>query len=65
MKDSNQTHERRPTRSLDCLGRTCMKWGANGELTSLDLNLVMARLAEVDQELSGTTDDTGTLQLSG
>jgi hypothetical protein len=42
-----------------------MKWGANGELTSLDLNLVMARLAEVDQELSGTTDDTGTLQLSG
>lgn len=35
-----------------CLGRTCLKWSANGELTALDLNLVLERLAEVDHELT-------------
>lgn len=35
----------------DCLGRTCLKWGADGELTALDLNLVMERLAQVDQQV--------------
>ncbi|MFM2172252.1 MAG: hypothetical protein RLZZ54_179 [Cyanobacteriota bacterium] len=35
-----------------CLGRTCLKWRADGELTELDLSLVLARLALVDQQLS-------------
>lgn len=35
----------------DCLGRTCLKWGPDGELTALDLSLVMERLAQVDQEV--------------
>jgi hypothetical protein len=25
----------------DCLGRTCMKWGSDGELAALDLCLVL------------------------
>jgi hypothetical protein len=32
----------------NCLGRTCMKWGADGELTANDLALVLERLAQVD-----------------
>lgn len=35
----------------NCLGRTCLKWGADGELTAIDFNLVMQRLAQVDPEL--------------
>ena len=42
----------------DCLGRTCMKWSADGELTSLDLLLVLERLARVDQELTGLCLDS-------
>ena len=34
---------------LTCLGRTCLKWQANGELTDLDLQLVLERLAQADQ----------------
>jgi hypothetical protein len=37
----------------DCLGRTCLKWSADGELTSVDLLLVLDRLAQVDQEVTG------------
>ena len=44
---------------MDCLGRTCLKWSADGELTTLDLSLVMARLAQVDQELSINNETTG------
>jgi hypothetical protein len=36
----------------DCLGRTCLKWGTDGELTAQDLSLVMERLAQVDQEVA-------------
>lgn len=32
----------------DCLGSTCMKWTASGELSELDLHRVMERLARVD-----------------
>lgn len=39
------------TDSNSCLGSTCLKWGADGELTALDLSLVLERLALVDQEL--------------
>jgi len=35
-----------------CLGRTCLKWCADGELTALDLSLVMQRLALVDPEVA-------------
>jgi hypothetical protein len=30
------------------MGRTCLKWSADGELTALDLGLVLRRLAQVD-----------------
>jgi hypothetical protein len=36
-----------------CLGRTCLKWGADGELAPVDLLLVLERLAQVDQEVTG------------
>ena len=35
-----------------CLGRTCLQWSADGELTALDLDLVLERLAQVDQEVT-------------
>jgi hypothetical protein len=47
MTDS--TH---PRGTSNCLGRTCLKWGADGELTALDLSLVMERLAQVDQAVA-------------
>jgi hypothetical protein len=34
--------------SNDCLGRTCLKWQSNGELSDLDLSLVLARLQEAE-----------------
>lgn len=43
-----------------CLGRTCLKWSADGELTSLDLALVLDRLAKVDQELTSLQQHTAT-----
>jgi len=46
------------TDSNTCLGRTCLKWSADGELTSLDLLLVLERLAQVDQEVSGLSTDS-------
>ena len=33
----------------DCLGRTYLEWSADGELTALDLCLVLQRLAQVDE----------------
>jgi hypothetical protein len=41
-----------------CLGRTCMKWGADGELTALDLHLVMERLAQVDRDVAALSQDS-------
>jgi hypothetical protein len=41
-----------------CLGRTCMKWGSDGELTDLDMKLVMERLAQVDQGVSALRQGT-------
>jgi Arc/MetJ family transcription regulator len=38
--------------TVSCLGRTCLKWQADGELTALDLRLVLERLAQVDQDAS-------------
>ncbi|MFM8524777.1 MAG: hypothetical protein ACKOCM_04055 [Cyanobacteriota bacterium] len=42
----------------DCLGRTCLKWSADGELTALDLSLVMERLAQVDQDVMALRDNS-------
>ncbi|MCS5691161.1 hypothetical protein NZK33_04070 [Cyanobium sp. FGCU-6] len=41
-----------------CLGRTCLKWGVDGELTALDLDLVMERLAQVDHDVAALRRDT-------
>lgn len=46
----------------NCLGRTCMKWGADGELTPRDLSLVLERLAQVDQQLTAQHQNTATPQ---
>jgi len=42
----------------NCLGRTCMKWGVDGDLTSLDLELVMERLARVDRDVAALRQDS-------
>lgn len=34
--------------SQSCLGRTCLQWAQDGELTALDLQLVLERLCEAD-----------------
>ena len=44
--------------AADCLGRTCLKWSADGELTSIDLLLVLERLAQVDQQVSSLCLDS-------
>lgn len=59
MMDSTQNIGTASPIPMDCLGRTCLKWSADGELTTLDLSLVMARLAQVDQELSINNETTG------
>ena len=46
----------------DCLGRTCLKWGADGELTAQDLSLVLERLAQVDQQVTALNQHTETGQ---
>jgi hypothetical protein len=33
-----------------CLGRTCLKWHADGELSRLDVQLVMQRLRRAEAE---------------
>jgi hypothetical protein len=44
--------------SRTCLGRTCLKWSADGELTSVDLLPVLERLAQVDQEATILRQDS-------
>lgn len=44
--------------AADCLGRTCLKWSADGEITSIDLLLVLERLAQVDQQVSSLCLDS-------
>ena len=50
MKALNNPGLSEPARG-DCLGSTCMKWTASGELSELDLHRVMERLARVDENL--------------
>ncbi|WP_254987174.1 hypothetical protein [Cyanobium sp. ATX 6E8] len=44
----NDTHTKGG--GMTCLGRTCLKWQADGELTALDRQLVLQRLVLVDQD---------------
>jgi hypothetical protein len=39
-----------------CLGRSCMKWGEDGELSPLDLQAVLQRLGAVDEQASRLMD---------
>jgi hypothetical protein len=44
--------------TTSCLGRTCLKWQPDGELTALDLQLVLERLAQVDEDVVSILDRT-------
>ena len=41
-------HGTRMAQPSNCLTRTCLKWTADGELSPMDLKLVLDRLAAVD-----------------
>jgi len=41
----------RPAAAGSCLGFTCLKWSASGELSELDRSLVLQRLAQADPQL--------------
>jgi hypothetical protein len=63
MTDSLQTTTAAPAATdwqlgSTCLGRTCMKWSSDGELTSVDLILVLERLAQVDQEMTALRQES-------
>lgn len=45
-----------------CLGRTCLKWTDDGELSRPDLQLILARLARVDAE---ARDGVGGVEILG
>ena len=47
MTDSNGSISNR-----NCLGLTCLKWRADGELSALDLRRVLERLARVDRHVA-------------
>ncbi|MEB3263043.1 MAG: hypothetical protein VKJ66_01580 [Synechococcus sp.] len=55
MQEASRT---RP--SSGCLGRTCLKWGADGDLTALDRDLVLQRLAQVDEQVAALLQPTAT-----
>ncbi len=42
-----------------CLGRTCLKWGDDGELSDRDFLLVMERLSNVDGQTCLVIGDPG------
>jgi hypothetical protein len=33
-----------------CIGRSCMKWGQDGELSPIDLHNILERLCAVDEQ---------------
>ena len=51
FRSGGEGHEPSPA-----LGRTCMKWGGDGELAPQDLQAILARLSAVDGEASGLMD---------
>ena len=46
--EARSMHER-----VNCLGSSCMKWGADGELSPNDLQSILERLGAVDNQASG------------
>lgn len=40
--------------SDSCLGRTCLKWTADGELSDTDAQLILQRLRQVDTQVKST-----------
>jgi hypothetical protein len=40
----------------NCLGSSCMKWGADGELSAIDLQSILQRLSAVDEQASTLMD---------
>lgn len=38
------------------LGRSCMKWGSDGELSARDLQSILQRLSAVDEQASTLMD---------
>ncbi|AFY28070.1 hypothetical protein [Cyanobium gracile] len=56
MVNAPETRPEETVRQKNCLGRTCMKWSANGELTDLDLQLILMRLIAVDDQAAGLLD---------
>jgi hypothetical protein len=56
MVNAPETRPEETVRQTNCLGRTCMKWSANGELTDLDLELILMRLIEVDDQAASLLD---------
>jgi hypothetical protein len=55
LKPPSQEPRSNPT----CLGSTCMKWTSSGELSELDLNAILERLARVDPNLARSEDAEG------
>ena len=43
-----------PSRSNNCLGRTCLKWMPDGSLSAVDHDALMRRLCEADPTLAGS-----------
>jgi hypothetical protein len=58
MVDAPENQSVDTLRQANCLGRTCMKWSKDGELTDLDFQLVLQRLIEVDDQAAGLLERT-------
>jgi len=56
MTDSSLPLPGAAPRDSGCLGRTCLHWQEDGELSTIDLAMVLSRLAEVDDELIKTSE---------
>ena len=57
MTDRHRSASIASPSASDCLGRTCLKWGADGELTTFELSLVLERLALAAVPLSGVNPE--------
>jgi hypothetical protein len=42
-----------------CLGRTCLSWQSNGELSPTDVSLILERLCQVDEQACRVLSDAG------
>lgn len=40
-----------------CIGRTCLHWGDDGELSDPDYQLIVQRLCRVDLQVSQSLED--------